>query len=132
MKMNKKRNFFASALIAALVISVSSALPVSAATYEYQIERGVQNLCYSRDTVTFTYANGTISSSNGRQARSGVLVNLKGIPRYSASSTQHVYDAKKELLVGAVFNGVTLGWARDVRDRMTVTGSGGASVRWDI
>lgn len=124
--MKKTKRFMI--LLVCMICVLAASVNAYAETKTTYCERGIYGLAWSRDAIMWTIppTHMTIDSSTAWQERSGLFITLKGISKVSMLSTSdtHVYDGRKEFLVGAVIGGVTLGYATTYVDRGKVDSTG--------
>jgi hypothetical protein len=127
-------------IICALAFLVCLLLPsnVFAGSKTANLERGLQNVGYSRDSVYWswydhpqTILNNYITNSYAWQNCSGLFVSTNGISKaWTTSTGQHVYQGKKTFFAGAKIFGQSLGYTKTITDRATVGKTGGHY--WDL
>ena len=115
------------------LVSIIPARKANAATYMVTSERGIQNLCYTKDTVIWTTNSTKITAYETNQSKSGLFIQNKGVQKFSTLSTTTKYALlfKHTFLVGAVIGGVTLGYDDDINDMIYIYRSGSYSVDYD-
>lgn len=111
---------------------------VAAKSYTGQIsyKRGFV-LCWSRDTVTWTYNGSKIIASEGDQSAGGALFNdveALGIKKRVTVSTKkrHVYRGKKKAKAGIIIGEQCLGFTTTINDDILVYSDGWSDVNRNV
>lgn len=117
------------------IISIIPSNKAHAATFQVNSERGIKYIAYSKDTAIWTTnSNSTaISAYETNQSRSGLFVQNNGVQKYNTLSTTKKYALlfKHTFLVGAVINGVTLGYNDDINDMFYIYSNGAYDISYD-
>lgn len=113
--------------------SAKSTSTSSGGTYITTSERGIKRLCYSKDQVIWTTNSSKITDYDAEQSTSGLFVEVNGIVKKKtlSTSTKYALLCKHTFLIGAVLEGITLGYNSDINDMLYIYQDGSTTVDWD-
>lgn len=110
-----------------IISSVPAIASAATGTYESSHTRGIQFVCSTRDTVTWTMdANQKIKATwAARQSESGLFTSNEGYQKLYYSTVNNLYvNFKNHFTAGAVLGGQTIGYDFSVTDRVNATWEG--------
>ncbi|WP_147367685.1 hypothetical protein [Butyrivibrio sp. X503] len=121
--------------VAMAVVLMPFTAAASTDVYYVSNQHGAKGICYCEDSITWRVTDNEITSVDKNQKVDGLFVNAKGIEYEAARSNaaaERSYLAKKQFIAGAVLGGVTIGYSKDINDRMVIYRNGNARVDREV
>lgn len=130
-----KKNFIFSAVAAVLMLSFVLAPTSGFATfYSTWSSRGIENISYIKNIVSWKTDDTKIVTYDTRQKVSGVQIKACGISKEKSRSTKTRISllCKMDSFIGVSICGVNVGWTKNIHDRVYIYRSGTACWYYDV